>query len=114
MIKWRNRFTKGPCKDCGKTPRQCDVTEFYKGRCLACRHPADCRQLIVVGVPCGTAGILRTIMRKCKTDKEANAVLAVVHPRVMENVVVKRKVLMPKSLKYRWLRRNGWFECYSS
>jgi hypothetical protein len=53
-------------------------------------------------------------MRKCKTDKEANAVLAVVHPRVMENVVVKRKVLMPKSLKYRWLRRNGWFECYSS
>jgi hypothetical protein len=107
---WPSRFSKGPCKDCKKTPRERGTTEFYKGRCIGCRHAVECRALIWAGVPCGTALILRTILLKCKTDDEANTVLALVHPRVMANVVVKDKTLVLKSARYRWLRRNGWFE----
>lgn len=111
MSRWlTSRFTKGPCCDCGQTPRQRGITEFYKGRCNPCRSPIEIRQLIEVGVCRGTADVLRFLMKKCRSAKVANDLLRLVHPRVMANVIAKGGVLMPRSLKYRWVRRNGWIK----
>lgn len=97
--------TNGKCADCG------EHQHLYRHRCLACRHKPEHRPMIRAGIPCGTAGTLVGLMKKLKgkTAAQAEAMLSFVHPIVMENLKVGRSwMLVPKSDKYEWIRRNGW------
>ncbi len=56
-----------------------------------------------------TADILANLARKLKTTKEAQRVLGLVHPIVMENVVVGAGgVLRLRFRDFHWVRRQGW------
>lgn len=64
-----------------------------------------------VGVQCGTAYILRALLKKTKSmgRKKATELLRLVHPRVMENVrVTAGWNFVPISRRYEWRRRAGW------
>lgn len=100
-----SKWTTGDCTDCGKR------RSLTWRRCLTCRHPADQRVMIEAGIPCSTTGMLANLMRKLKgkTAAQAEAMLSFVHPIIMENLKVGRGwMLVPKSNKYEWIRRNGW------
>src|SRR5258706_250580 len=90
---WRKAMPQG----CGKT---LEWEGCYKGRCLPCRQPEDRRELVLWGVPCGSADALALIMKKCHGN--ANEVLALVHPRLMQNIVVVNNVLKVRDKKYVW------------
>ena len=101
---WEHVHSTGRCRTCRRRGA------LYKGLCYPCRKPEEVRDLIEVGVPCGTTGALINVVRKCKTAKEAQRILDMIYPIVMENVVVKAGALRLRSQKYRWNRNNGWSE----
>lgn len=101
-------WTKGACKTCRRK------RDLYKERCHPCRQPEDRRQLVDAGVPSLSAACLANIVRKCmKQGRKLSAivdVLTMVHPLLMENISINSSGTMsPKSLKYQWIRGNGWF-----
>ncbi len=102
---WRrnNPHSNGPCRMCRKK-RSC-----YKGHCIPCRQQPDRRQLVEAGVAPGTADTLAYLMHKCKSTKEAQKVLGIAHPMVMENVVVGAGGVLRLRLRdFHWVRRQGW------
>lgn len=107
LLRWG--YIKGPCKACGyKSPEEW----LLKGHCLACRHPEAERELIKVGVPCGTVSALVNLAKKCvhrlMSDRETEKTLVMIYPRLMENVKFLGGLLSPKSRKYVWVRNKGW------
>lgn len=96
-------WTSGRCKICKK---KVEDNRLYKGHCWICRWPEKMRELVRYGVLPQTARILYDLM--AKSGKDAEKVLRIVHPRVMENIVVKDGRLVISCDWYRWLRRTGW------
>lgn len=101
MEDWKKLY-KGPCRECG------EKDNCYKGLCLPCRQPSDRRELVKFGVPCGSADALALIMSKCKSDADTERTLKLVHPRLMQNIVVVGRVLKVRNKKYHWMRRGDW------
>ena len=98
-----NPHSQGRCAGCRKR------RNLYKGRCLPCRVPKRIHQLVEAGIPWGTSSAISGLIRKFKTPKDAQRVLELVHPIVMENVVVgKGMVLRLRSKNAHWVRRHGW------
>ncbi len=98
-----NPHSQGHCGGCRKK------RNLHKGLCLPCRVPRPIRQLVEAGVVWGTGVAVAGLIKKCKTPKDAQRVLELVHPIVMENIVVgKDMVLKLRSKNAHWVRRNGW------
>ncbi len=103
LLRRNNPQSDGPCRMCRKK-RFC-----YKGHCIPCRQQPDRRQLVEAGVAPGTADTLAYLMHKCKSTKEAQKVLGIAHPMVMENVCVKGGPVLTLRIKTaHWVRRQGW------
>lgn len=100
MRDWSKQWTHGPCESCGKT------VERYRGLCSPCRFPKECRQLVEYGVPGMSARGLMFLARK--SGKEADKILRIVHPRLMENVKIVKGIFKVIDKKYRWVRSNYW------
>lgn len=93
-------WTEGPCEGCGKKGTILD------GRCAICRLPEDRRELVAFGVPWLTAEHLAQMLKRCNGN--AQEVLGIAHPRVMQNVVVVNGTLKVRDKNWRWRRRIGW------
>lgn len=103
MIHWEKRWSRGPCTECGtKFERE----ECHDGLCLICRQPPRAREMVRYGVLPQTAHILLEIADKCNGD--ADKVLRIVHPRVMENIKIVGKKFKIVDKRYRWIRRSEW------
>lgn len=105
MMNWELLHSRGPCQGCGVKFKEKDC---YKGRCLPCRQPEDRRELVLWGVPCGSANALALIMYKC--NGQAEFVLGKCHPRLMQNIVIVNNVLKVRDKSYRWIRRGDWMK----
>ena len=93
------------CPECDKR-----LQSIFRTRCLGCRHPLA-RVMVEAGIPYGSAGTLVGFMKKLKgnTAAKAEAMLAFIHPVLMENLKIgKDWTLVLRSDKYQWLRRGGW------
>jgi hypothetical protein len=96
---WEKLY-KGPCRECG------EKDNCYKSLCLVCRSPARAREMVRYGVLPQTAKILIGIADKCNGDAEK--VLQIVHPRVMQNLRIENGKFKVIDKSYRWHRRVDW------
>lgn len=103
MKDWRTVWTRGPCKGCGK---KFEDRECRHGFCMVCRQPAESRELVKYGVLPQSANMLMNLMWKCKVDAER--VLGIVHPVLMQNIKVVDRTLRVRDKQYRWFRRGNW------
>lgn len=56
-----------------------------------------------------TADILANLARKCNNLKEAQRVLELAHPMLMENVQIEAgRILTLRIKNAHWVRRQGW------
>lgn len=104
MIDLKKIYTKGPCKGCR---RKFEGLECIRGFCLPCRVPEDRRELVLFGVPWGSADALAGILKR-SGRKNAMLVLKAVHPRLMDNITISGKTFKVRDKSYRWMRRGDW------